>query len=145
MKVIFESSRFANAGMVKLSNQFRQSTCHLGIGAGAGPGTLVGYRTLHSIAATGKSGNCWGFRTMVINDSGMIVIRIPAEGDHRFRRDRDQFIAISGTVITMPRNDFHGGSGAGHHRRQAESPKVRRETACQPGDRPCAGSRKSYV
>jgi hypothetical protein len=39
----------------------------------------------------------------------VIVISIPDDGDRRFRCDRDQFIAISGTVITMPRNDFHRG------------------------------------
>jgi hypothetical protein len=31
----------------------------------------------------------------------MIVIRIPGEDDHRFRDDRDQLIAIFGTMITM--------------------------------------------
>ena len=35
------------------------------------------------------------------------MITVPEEGDHEFRCDRDQFIAIPGTVITMPRNDFH--------------------------------------
>jgi hypothetical protein len=38
-----------------------------------------------------------------------IVIRLPNDGNHRFRCDRDQFFAIPGTVITMPRNDFHSG------------------------------------
>ncbi len=37
------------------------------------------------------------------------MISVPNDGDRRFRRDRDQFIAIPGTVITMPRNDFHKG------------------------------------
>jgi hypothetical protein len=37
------------------------------------------------------------------------MIRVPNDGDHRFRRDRDQFFAILGTVITMRRNDFHRG------------------------------------
>jgi hypothetical protein len=31
----------------------------------------------------------------------MIVIRIPGEDDHRFRANRDQLIAIFGTVSAM--------------------------------------------
>ena len=37
------------------------------------------------------------------------MIRIPNDRDRRFRRDRDHFIVIPGTVITMPRNDSHRG------------------------------------
>jgi len=37
----------------------------------------------------------------------MIVISVPTEGDQRFRDDRDHFIVILGTVITMARNVFH--------------------------------------
>jgi hypothetical protein len=37
------------------------------------------------------------------------VISIPDDRDRRVRCDRDQFFAITGTVITMPRNDFHSG------------------------------------
>jgi hypothetical protein len=35
------------------------------------------------------------------------VIRVPDDGDHPFRADRDQLIENPGTVITMPRNVFH--------------------------------------
>jgi len=32
---------------------------------------------------------------------------IPGDADHSFRGDRDQLIAIAGTVIAIPRNVFH--------------------------------------
>jgi hypothetical protein len=51
----------------------------------------------------------------------MIAITIPArwrsgfrdDADHWFRADPDQLITLPGTVITMPRNDFHRRPGEG--------------------------------
>ena len=42
------------------------------------------------------------------HDSGMIMISVRDDGDHRFRNDRDQLFAIPGTVITMKLECFRG-------------------------------------
>jgi len=44
---------------------------------------------------------------MPITHSGRCRSVIPGDADHLFRDDRDQWIAIAGRVIAIPRNVFH--------------------------------------